>query len=380
VDDTSTTNKFVTASDKTTWSGKQDAITSSNKLSSDLVDDADAVNQFVTAADKTAWNNKQSVSTTSNYANSIGGGKDLTNLYTLEELSAKVRSGDFSGLAIGDYITKSVKVGSNAAREEDFVIAGFDYWYGIGDSEMATHHLVLVPKNGFYELAKMNDSNTTTGGYYLSQMHGIASVAYTACTGGALTNPVADYTTFLGTTLGATDGTYAFTRVGTQWQHDGADVGANLNAYGISYSGTPVEGDTLTVTFAKGYLEPYREAIYTAFGDSHVLTFRNYQTISTSAGQWHNSRVELMNECMVYGSKIFANNSYGEMISPAQLPYFAQNPNARLAHRGKGGARNSAWLSSINSGSNFCNVYYYGYANYYYASYAFVVRPFFLFA
>ena len=40
-------------------STKQDKITNTNKLSSDLVDDTDKTNKFVTASDKTTWNGKQ---------------------------------------------------------------------------------------------------------------------------------------------------------------------------------------------------------------------------------------------------------------------------------------------------------------------------------
>ena len=40
-------------------SGLQTEITSSNKLSADLVDDSASANKFVTAANKTTWNNKQ---------------------------------------------------------------------------------------------------------------------------------------------------------------------------------------------------------------------------------------------------------------------------------------------------------------------------------
>ncbi len=308
-------------------------------------------------------------------------GADLSEKYTEAELSAKVQAGDFSGIYIGDYITKKVKVGNNAEREEDFVVAGIDYFYGTGDTEMTNHHLVLIPKNGFYETMKMNDTNTTAGGYYGSQAHGIASAAYTAGTGGALTNVVADYTTFLESALGTTDGTYVFTRNASgKWEYNSTEVGANLSVYGITYSGTPVEGDTITLTYAKGYLEPYRQAIYDAFGDSHVLKFRHYLSTSTSAGAWHNARVELMNECMVYGGKIWASHNHGDMLAPTQLPYFAMNPNARIAHRGKGGSRNNAWLSSISSGCNFCGVNSYGVAGNNGASYAIVVRPFFLFA
>ena len=39
-------------------SGKQDVIDSSHKLSADLVDDASTTNKFVTASDKTSWNGK----------------------------------------------------------------------------------------------------------------------------------------------------------------------------------------------------------------------------------------------------------------------------------------------------------------------------------
>ena len=101
VDDSTSTNKFVSASDKSAWNGKQDEITSSNKLSADLisagstnavvsltekatydgyasaiagkqdeitssakldadlVDDSSSTHKFVSAADKTAWNGKQ---------------------------------------------------------------------------------------------------------------------------------------------------------------------------------------------------------------------------------------------------------------------------------------------------------------------------------
>lgn len=40
-------------------SGKQDKIDSTHKLSADLVDDSTSTNKFVTAANKTTWNNKQ---------------------------------------------------------------------------------------------------------------------------------------------------------------------------------------------------------------------------------------------------------------------------------------------------------------------------------
>lgn len=308
-------------------------------------------------------------------------GKNLGDEYTIDELSAKVTSGDFSGLHVGDYITKTVKVGSNTERELDFVIAGFDYFRGMGDTELIAHHLVMVPDTAFYETMKMNDTNTTTGGYYGSQAHGIASAAYTAGTGGSLTNVDADYEMFLRSTLEPDNGTYTFVRNSSgKWELNSEDVGAALNSYGITYTGTPVEGDTIAVTFAKGYLEPYRQAIYAAFGEGHILNHREYMSTSTSAAAWHDARVELMNESMVYGQMIRANNVMGDMFAKSQLPLFRNEPNRAIVYRGKGGSRYNAWLSSIASGSYFCLVYNYGLAANNSASNAYVVRPYFLFA
>lgn len=62
--DTDADNRFVTDSEKAAWSAKQAAITSSAKLSADLVDDTSTTNKFVTAADKTNWNGKADAATT----------------------------------------------------------------------------------------------------------------------------------------------------------------------------------------------------------------------------------------------------------------------------------------------------------------------------
>ena len=50
VDDSTSTNKFVSSAEKSAWNDKQSAITNSNKLSSDLVDDTNSTHKFATAA------------------------------------------------------------------------------------------------------------------------------------------------------------------------------------------------------------------------------------------------------------------------------------------------------------------------------------------
>ena len=63
VDDTSTTNKFVSATDIANWNSKQNAITSNSKLNADLVNDTNTKNKFVTASDISNWNSKQNALT-----------------------------------------------------------------------------------------------------------------------------------------------------------------------------------------------------------------------------------------------------------------------------------------------------------------------------
>lgn len=306
--------------------------------------------------------------------NSVFRGKDLTNVYTIEQLSAKVQAGDFSDIYVGDFITKNVTI-NGATESVDFVVAGINYWLNVGDTELTRNHLLMIPRHSFNSTIKMNDTNTTTGGYYGSKAHGITTGTYTST---SITAVVVDYTTFKASDLGATDGEYEFTYTGSKWYYN--DTQITLSTYGISLTGTASEGDKVKVTLTTGYLEPYRQAIYNAFGDSHILTHRSYQTVSTSSSQWHNARVELMNECMVYGCKIFTNNNYGEMIAPSQLPLFRHAPNWRVAKKGKSGSRYYWWLSSISGGAYFCGVGSIGLANYNNASYACAVRPYFLFA
>ena len=77
VDDTNSTNKFVTSTEKTQistnatniaglQSSKQNVITSSAKLNADLVNDTNSTNKFVSSAEKNTWNAKQNALTFDN--------------------------------------------------------------------------------------------------------------------------------------------------------------------------------------------------------------------------------------------------------------------------------------------------------------------------
>jgi len=88
--------------------------------------------------------------------NSIYRGKYLGDHVTAEQWAA-IQAGTFDDLWVGDYWT----IGGHNWR-----IADFDYFhFGNG-----AHHIVIVPDSALYQ-AKMNDTNTTEGGYAGSKMH-----------------------------------------------------------------------------------------------------------------------------------------------------------------------------------------------------------------
>lgn len=86
-------------------------------------------------------------------------GKNLGNSFTAEQ-KANIRDGSFKGLFLGDSWT----IGGVEWRIWDF-----DYWWNSGDSSCTAHHLVILPDSSLYS-AKMNETNTTEGGYFGSLM------------------------------------------------------------------------------------------------------------------------------------------------------------------------------------------------------------------
>ena len=79
-------------------SGLQTEITNANKLSADLVDDTSTTNKFVTAADKTTWNSKESAS---NKVTSIDSSSTNTQYPSAkllhDQLQLKANATDFTG-------------------------------------------------------------------------------------------------------------------------------------------------------------------------------------------------------------------------------------------------------------------------------------------
>lgn len=91
--------------------------------------------------------------------NAIFRGKDLGSAFT-DAQSAAIRAGTFDDIYVGDYWT----INSTVYR-----VAGLDLYRRYGDTELTTHHAVIVPDQDMYK-GSMNTENVTTGGYAGSAM------------------------------------------------------------------------------------------------------------------------------------------------------------------------------------------------------------------
>lgn len=93
--------------------------------------------------------------------------------------SAAIRAGTFEGIYVGKSWTftdvpYTYTDENNATQSSTYSgtmrVADCDYYLRCGNTDLTTHHVVVVPDTPLYN-AKMNDSNITTGGYVGSKMY-----------------------------------------------------------------------------------------------------------------------------------------------------------------------------------------------------------------
>ena len=125
-------------------------------------------------------------------------------------------------------------------------------------------------------------------------------------------------------------------------------------------------------------------AVNNAFGSAHILSHREYLMNAVTNGyesgqSIYDVKIELMNECMVYGSNIFHNVINGTNLpsnytmSKSQLPLFQHRHDLI-------GIRADWWLRDVVSSTHFAFVYGVGSASRNSASSAYGIRPAFAIA
>lgn len=313
-------------------SGKQDKLTSDNKLSPELI---------------TGLSEAQS-------HNGIFRGADLTSKYTVAQLYAKVHAGDFSDLYLGDYINVSLNTSlykkftgtefaegttyyersgthpawtyaattdteydsqktyytmSTVTETVAMMIAHFDYFMNIGDSSPITyHHVVLIPRTRLKTTSYMNPTNTTVGAYYNSEMHQTILPCYAAAFSAALEGHVRTWRDRLSTEMTAATPSMA---------------GGGLNG-------------------------------------------------SATAWDWKDTNIRLMNEAQVYGTGIWSSSAYDYGCEDRQLAVFRFISPVQYE-------RAYCWLSSVVSSTYFANAGNNGAASCNTAGSALYVRPLIVF-
>lgn len=217
-------------------------------------------------------------------------GKDLTTYYNNGGLVKAISAGTFDDIFLGDYVTKEITVDDTSIGTEKWLIGDLNYEMYTGDGMCATNHALIVPQDVLNVNTRMCAINDTTGGYIASEM----------------------------------------------W----------------------------TTTIPK-----YVTAIQNAFGSDHVLKHRELLTNAISASApagggagwvgsssgwaWYDVYVNLMNENMIYGSRVFG-SAFDTGERTQQIALFRHNPSARIAgYRNNRTDRKWYWLTAVASASRF---------------------------
>lgn len=251
--------------------------------------------------------------------NGIFRGKNLTNVYTVDQIVAKIANGTFEDLYIGDYFDITISTSYTTNEKVRCILAGFDMYWNNGDTAFNRHHAVIVPKNCFNKTAAMNPTNTTVGGFIGSDMWKTILPAYQTALQAALGNHILLHRTLLTNTINA-------------------DLNSNA---GAGFKG------------------------------------------ASSNWEWIDTYLSLLSEIQVYGSNVFSSSFYDTGCDNLQLPLFALDPTAKVCGKntttdGNGdGGRQWYWLRNVASASGFAGVGYSGASSYNLASNSGGVRPLF---
>lgn len=247
------------------------------------------------------------------FSNSIYREKDLTDVYTIDEICNRINSGTFEDLYIGDYFDVSITTEYGGRETVSLVLAGFDIFLNRLDSTLKNHHAVIIPKDCFKTSAKMNDTSTTTGGYKGTKMHKTVLPVYASALQSVLNNHIISH--------------------------------KELITVGISTTGNSNAG-----AGEMGYACEW---------------------------MWENCLLRLMSEVQLYGSTVYSSSFYDIGSANIQFPLFRLAPYLKVAGLGHNGSLTNQWLSAVVSTKAFASCHYMGSSNKNNADEECGVRPYF---
>lgn len=262
--------------------------------------------------------------------NGIYRGKDLTNVYSIDEICSRISSGTFEDLYIGDYFDITI---TSEYRENEVVrcvLAGFDTYLHNGSASLEKHHAAIVPKNCFSDLHQMNTANTTGKSENASNTSGLGAYA-----GSDMHNIVLPkYTVAISNAIGSS---HLLTR--------NTVLSNNMNATTASNAGGGFVGASV-------------------------------------GWEWYETKLQLLSEVQVYGANVLSSSFYDTGESNLQLPLFRLDPTAKVCKTGGTDTVNASnrmwwWLKNVADSVHFCVIDSSGHSGYFWASGSGGVRPLF---
>ena len=251
-------------------------------------------------------------------------GKDITYLYTNQELYKQIKNCTFDDIYVGDYIKTT-----NNNHNITWLIADLNNYLHSGYTDLQTCHATIIPAIPFKN-EKMNDSNTT--GVVNSDLK------LTAKDNSARTN-----------------------------------IGA--------YVGSKMKQEILPNILSE-YIEPAFNGhiiTYTNLLADQMEQNRSNQkdenTGASSGWAWYDSKLDLMSEVNVYGSTVWSSSGYDIGIDNRQYAIFQLKPEFINSY---GSQRFTYWLKAVATSATFARVSSYGGAHASNASDLYGIRPRFL--
>lgn len=227
--------------------------------------------------------------------NGIFRGKDLTGL-GINEICSRISCGEFKDLYIGDYFDIVIN-GESGEETVRCILAGFNNYWNMGntvDTAFKTHHAVIVTKNCLETTHRMNETNTSEGGFFGSDM----------------------------------------------WE-----------------TVIPFYNDAFGAVFGN-HLLTHQTLITIAINTSLNSMVGNGYTGASSSWAWKETKLSLLSDIQVFGNNICCSSMFDSGCECSQLQLFALDTSARVCGKGgtESGDRNSYWLRTVMSENGFANV------------------------
>ena len=217
--------------------------------------------------------------------NALYRGKDITAYWDSGEMSKAIAAGTFAGIYPGDYIVKSVTVDGTTYSNVEWVIGDLDYHLHRGDTDDTTHHVLVFPRAHIGN-KPMNATNITTGGF-------IGSVMWT-------------------TTL-------------------------------------PLYATGIKAAFGADHVLNHREMLSNAESDTIASGAGAGKNGATTNWIWSDVTVNLFNEPMVYGGRVFSSSFFDVGDCNTQVAAMRHNKSLSFTRS------HWCWLRAVASSLRFAN-------------------------